>query len=90
MAKKKHYSKHSKKIPLAIVIPGALSAYNIAQAGINKDMNSVRLQTTGIDSNGHFYLPAVIETYGPIVVGVIAHKYVGKHINRYIPGPVGL
>ena len=87
--KKKHHRSGSKKIPLAVVVPLALpviAAGRVAIAGGNG--NDVIYQLMGIgQSGGHSAVNTekALSIGVPIVAGVLVHKFIGKHVNRYIP-----
>lgn len=84
-------------MPLAIVIPAVMSAYQyIGEPLLHGDMARAQRQSSyylgGMQEDGSgFQLDGPMKFYGPIVLGVVAHKLIGSRINRYIPKsiPVG-
>lgn len=75
---KKRRASRSKSIPLSIMAPLAYIAMErIYPAAKKGDFNQVNQALTGY-SNGHFYPLAVTTTYGPLVVGIVAHKIANR------------
>ena len=81
--------KSSKKLPVAILAPVALPAVDglVAMAGgdFKGGFNNMVWKYTGVASDGKFNLGRVVETYTPVVGGIIVHKIAGKYVNRYLP-----
>lgn len=98
MARKKHMRKSRQKLPLAIMIPLALPVIDVAKRVSDgkfdsNDQKMLIYNMTGYNTATKTWnAVGPMQTYGPILLGVGVHKFVGKHVNRYIPKwlPVGL
>jgi|WetSurMetagenome_2_1015567.scaffolds.fasta_scaffold126006_3 hypothetical protein len=75
-----------KKIPVMVVAPAAMLAVEMATRAIQTkgNMTETLYPMTGY-ANGQMHWDRLAASYGPIVIGVILHKTVGKAINRYVP-----
>ena len=73
-SKKRRSSGKSKSIPLAIVAPLAYTGYEMVTQfmGGNKAMPQYML--TGVNANGVFNSGRLVQTYAPILAGVVVHK----------------
>jgi len=95
---KRSHRSGTKKIPLAVVIPMAMSAYGyVGEPLLHGDAARAQRQAAyymgGQQEDGSgFQLDGPMKFYGPILLGVIAHRLLGKHVNRYIPKgiPIGI
>lgn len=98
MARKKHMRKSRGKLPLAIMIPLALPVLDVAKRVSDgkfdaNDQKMLIYNMTGYNTTTKTWnAVGPMQTYGPMVLGVLAHKVVGKRVNRYIPKwiPVGI
>jgi len=88
---KRRGGSRSKKLPLAIAIPTALSTYNyvlepVLKGDMGRAMRQAKYYMGGIQEDGTgFQLNGPMMFYGPMVAGVVAHKFAGRFVNRYIP-----
>lgn len=88
---KKSRRSGSKKLPLAIAIPTALSTYNyvldpVLKGDMGRAMRQAKYYMGGMQEDGSgFQLAGPMMFYGPMIAGVVAHKFAGKFVNRYIP-----
>jgi hypothetical protein len=86
MAKKKHGSRKSKKIPLLASAGAAVYAYNIYNDRGN-GVNGIRWQALGIDSSGVFRSEKLVQVMTPVAVGLIGSMAASKFkLNRYLSG----
>jgi len=92
MVKKKSRRSGKSKIPLAIAVPMAVPAIEAGRHLMAGQMTEAQYVFTGVDINGKIHANRVAQTYAPMVVGVLVHKFAGRYVNRYIPKwlPVGL
>jgi len=90
MAKKKRSrGSGNKKIPLTILAPAAYPAVDAVKAAMDGDVSQglkiLVWRYGGVDDNG-FKVQRVVQTYGPVLAGVIVHKAANRvGLNRYIP-----
>lgn len=82
---KKSRGGRSKKMPLAIVVPMAIPVVEAGKALMAGQYDSARYIMTGVDGMGRFNVGRMVETYAPVVAGVVVHKFAGRFVNRYIP-----
>ena len=82
---KKRRGSSSKKLPLAIVVPMAIPVIEAGKALMAGEYDNARYIMTGVDGMGRFKTSRLIETYAPVVAGVVVHKVAGRYVNRYIP-----
>lgn len=84
MARRKKYSRKSKKIPMlatAGIAAYALNIYNDRGNG----MNGIRWQALGIENNGTFNSGKFVQVMTPPVVGVVGSALASKFkLNRYL------
>lgn len=99
MARRRYKKSHrsgTKKVPLAVVLPAAFSAYNyVLEPVLHGDMGRAQRQAAyymgGMQADGSgFQMDGPLKFYGPIVIGVLAHKFIGSRVNRYIPKSIPL
>lgn len=80
-----------KKLPLAVAGGVALPMYNyigepILHGDTARAMRQANYYAFGRQEDGSgFQLAGPMMFYGPMILGVAAHKLVGKHVNRYLP-----
>lgn len=82
---KRRGGSRSKKLPLSIVIPMAVPAIQAGKHLMAGQMPEAAYVMTGIDINGQFHAGRLVQTYAPMVGGVLVHKFAGRFVNRYIP-----
>lgn len=86
--RKKSRRSGSRKLPLAVVVPMAVSGYyNVAKPIMAGNHEGGLANLTGYDTRtGKFEPQRYVYTYGPILAGVVIHKIAGRvGANRYIP-----
>ncbi len=77
--------KSNKKLPLSIAVPVGIPVINAVKSVMGGgEMKDVAWHMFGMGSSGMNWDKAM-EIGAPIVVGLIAHKTIGKLINRYVP-----
>lgn len=83
--RKKPRRSGNKKLPLAVAVPLAIpliAAGRVALAGGTGD--DITYKMMGFNSGG-VDMAKVSQIAVPIVGGILAHKIIGRHVNRYIP-----
>jgi len=83
--------KFKKRLPLSIGLGIGVPTYTyVLEPLVHGDMGRMQRQTDyymfGKQEDGTGYqLTGPAKFYGPMVVGVLAHKVIGKYVNPYIP-----
>jgi len=76
----------SKKMPLAVVAPMAIVAYEAGHYAVKGDMDNAKYVLTGVRRDGTWSSGRTMQTYTPVLVGVVIHKAASRlGVNRYIP-----
>ena len=76
----------SKKLPLAIMVPMAATAYESGKYLMAGDTANAAYVFSGIDSAGNLQTGRLLKTYAPMLAGVVIHKGAARlGVNRYIP-----
>lgn len=92
MAKKRKSGRKTKAIPVGIAIPAAYVAYARVYEPVKaKNWTALKQMWTGIGEDGKLVTQSLVSTYGPLLVGVVAHKAaarlgLNKHISRATMG----
>lgn len=87
MAKKKRGGRHSRrKIPLAVVAPLGVVAYDAGRYLVKGQTEEAKFIVTGINRNGKLEVGQLMRAYGPVLVGALIHKGASRlGVNRAIP-----
>ena len=75
----------SHKVPLTIAIPLLIHAVPTVKHVLKNEMDIAAFEGMAIGPGGKFDMNKATMIAVPYVAGILAHKMLGRQINRYIP-----